>query len=206
MASAEEDEDELLRVEVVRPSADNVASDRAKSTLTTCCLISLNFLSYTCLVASSKFTLGTCQFSFPLWVTLSHMCATSFMACMFTSRYARSTQAPYETIRIVWISSICGVCSIALGNVSLLGLYPSLHEMIQVSTLAWTVCFSVLCSRSQLDCEGCFPVILICLGVGTCIYAEAGLRFGSTHFFFLITSVGSALLRALKTVLQANAF
>ncbi|CAD7926464.1 unnamed protein product [Amoebophrya sp. A120] len=165
--------------------------------LTTFC-ISIALLNIT------KWIYVVYSFKYPLWMTCTHMIASYLMASLMIFGFdmvpVRRRLTFREQVFVVAPFSILGAASIACGNAALVFLYPSFHEMLQNTTPFWTVVCSMIFAGKRYNVAAYFALIPVTFGGSLCAWGEPS-KFA---IFGLVVSMGAAIFRALRAIVQAN--
>ena len=130
------------------------------------------------------------HFKYPLWLTATHMVASYLMAALMIFKLGmapknRRILSFKEQVFVVAPFSMLGAASIACGNMALVFLYPSFHEMLQNTTPFWTVVCSMLFVGKRFNNAAYFSLIPVTLGGALCAMGEES-HFAIVGGFFVI--------------------
>merc|ERR1712151_1012403 len=150
----------------------------------------------------TKYIYVTWKFKYPIWLTATHMVASFGMSaiaihgCKLVPN--RRVLSFKEQVQKVAPFGLLGASSIACGNTALVYLYPSLHEMLQNSTPAFTLIFSRLLVGKAYNTAAYASLVPITFGGALCAVGEPS----AILVLGLIASLLAVVFRALRTVLQ----
>ncbi len=99
---------------------------------------------------------------------------------------------------------VMGALSIACGNVALLYLYPSLHQILQNTTPFWSVLCATSFMSKRYNLVAYLALVPVCAGGALAAWGEQSSRSAENNFVWagVIVSLICAFLRALKAALQ----
>jgi len=149
------------------------------------------------------------QYDFPLFITSVHM-----LCCwLLCGVYLRASRSPAPDDGAVVVGSGLGAgeifrsvgplaalfaVSVGLGNLSLSYVYPSFNQMVSTTTPLITMLIQILFYRSKYNCWAYVSVSILSGGFILCYQHEQ-----NYHILGLACSIGAAIFRAAKSVLQA---
>lgn len=152
----------------------------------------------------TKWIYVTYNYRFPLFLTATHMVGSYIFAFfaihIFKLCPDRRILSLKEQIYTVAPFSLMGAASIACGNMALVHLYPSFHEMLQNSTPIWTVLAAVILQRKQYNWMTWVSMIPVCAGGALCAYGEQ-----STFLYIgLVFSIMACVFRSVRAIVQGE--
>ncbi|CAD7966544.1 unnamed protein product [Amoebophrya sp. A120] len=115
--------------------------------------------------------------------------------------FGEKAYAYFRTSARVAPFCVLGALSIACGNVALLYLYPSLHQMLQNTTPIWSVLCAVSLMSKRYNLVAYLALIPVCAGGALAAWGEQSAE-KTFVWVGVIVSLSSAFLRALKAALQ----
>jgi len=154
------------------------------------------------------------QYDFPLFITSVHMLCC-WLLCGLYLRVRRAS-APHdggevaaggrggnnlatgERFRLVGPLAALFAISVGLGNLSLSYVYPSFSQMVSTTTPLITMLIQILIYRSKYNWWAYISVSILSGGFMICYKHEQ-----NYHILGLACSIGAAIFRAAKSVLQA---
>ncbi|CAD7957653.1 unnamed protein product [Amoebophrya sp. A120] len=104
-----------------------------------------------------------------------------------------------EQVQKILPFSVFGALSIGCGNLALLFLYPSFHEMIQNTTPFWTLVVMVVVGNTRYNKWSYVAMVFVCGGGIVCGLGEVNF-----HLLGILISVGSAVFRAVRVLVQSR--
>merc|ERR1719356_1956813 len=154
------------------------------------------------------------QYDFPLFITSVHMLCC-WLLCGLYLRVRRASApddggvaavgdkdgsrlAAGEIFRLVGPLAALFAISVGLGNLSLSYVYPSFNQMVSTTTPLITMLIQILVYRSNFNCWAYISVSILSGGFMLCYKHEQ-----NYHILGLMCSIGAAIFRAAKSVLQA---
>ncbi|CAD7924540.1 unnamed protein product [Amoebophrya sp. A120] len=163
-----------------------------------------SFVVSMALVHITKWIYVEHHFKYPLWLTVSHMVTSYIMAVVLIFGFDwvpnRRRVSFYDQLFLIAPFSFLGAASIGCGNISLVHLYPSFHQMLQNTSPLWTFACSVLFFGKQYNGAAYWSLIPVCLGGALTAWGEAS----AFAWLGVIMSLSASLLRALRGCVQST--
>jgi len=161
-------------------------------------IISITLLNLT------KWIYVTHSFKYPLFLTGGHMIASYFLAAVMIfvlDLVPNRRRIEFkDQVLLVAPFSLMGASSIACGNMALVFLFPSFHEMLQNTTPFWTVLCSIIFAGRRYNTNAYLTLIPITCGGAICALGEQS----DFRLLGVIISFMAAIFRALRAIVQSN--
>eukprot|EP00391_Amoebophrya_sp_Ameob2_P006539 CAMPEP_0178995196 /NCGR_PEP_ID=MMETSP0795-20121207/7706_1 /TAXON_ID=88552 /ORGANISM="Amoebophrya sp., Strain Ameob2" /LENGTH=569 /DNA_ID=CAMNT_0020687503 /DNA_START=75 /DNA_END=1786 /DNA_ORIENTATION=+ len=163
-----------------------------------------SFVISMALVHITKWIYVQYRFEHPLWLTITHMLMSYVMAVtmIFVFNWVPDRRpVPFsEQLFFILPFSFLGAASIACGNISLVHLYPSFHQMLQNTSPLWTFVCSLCFFDKRYNSAAYWSLLPVCLGGALTAWGEPS-KFA---WIGVVVSLGASIFRALRAVLQAT--
>lgn len=144
------------------------------------------------------------KFKYPLFLTGGHMVASYLVAgvMIFVLDLVPNRRRIdfKDQVLLVAPFSLMGASSIACGNMALVFLFPSFHEMLQNTTPFWTVVCSLIFAGRRYNTNAYLALIPITCGGAICALGEES----NFKIMGVCISFMAAIFRALRAIVQAN--
>lgn len=144
--------------------------------------------------------LGCWNYEFPLTMTAFDVFVGRFLSGIYMRLFLPDLPevSLARQLRDIAPLGVCFGLSIGMGNVSLKYIFPSFNQMIGASSPLITVFMAtVMGKRYNLWTWATMPII--CGGLAVCVTQEMNF-----HWFGALSCVGAAVLRGVKSILQAS--
>ncbi|CAD7935243.1 unnamed protein product [Amoebophrya sp. A25] len=163
----------------------------------------LSFAVGMALVHITKWIYVVYHFNHALWLTVSHMVATYLMSVIvvtfFSDYFPKRRQLNFrESIFLVTPFSFLGAASIGCGNMALVHLYPSFHQMLQNTSPIWAVVCAMTFASKRFNDVAYMSLIPVCVGGALAAWGEPS----QFEWIGVVLSIVSSVLRALRATLQ----
>lgn len=189
------------------------------SVMWTSFLCVLGFLISVGLNVGQKYIFVEFKFVHPLWLMGTHMAASYVLASAWIyyfdsceswgirrkSGIRRVVLSFREQATVVLPFSTLGALCLALGNWTLVYIYPSSNVMLQNTTALWTVLISLLLTGKTYSFSVYATMLPITVGGMMCVQSESlsGTLTAQFPVWGVFLSLSTAAVRAAKTVLQS---
>ena len=164
----------------------------------------LNFVISISLLNITKYIYITYNFKHALWLTATHMLMSYVFSAVvifgFNAVPNRRVLSLQEQVFRVAPFSLLGATSIACGNLALVFLYPSLHEMLQSAAPIWVVLINVLGASKSYNMTAYLMLLPCTVGAALCAYGEAS----DFRWHGIWISCAAAVARAVKTLVMSK--
>lgn len=141
-------------------------------------------------------------FDFPLNITLVHM-FFSWAMCYIQLVHVRKKSFKILSLADQWQKiaplSVSFSMSVAMGNLSLLYIYPSFNQMLGAMSPIITVALAVFMQHKRFNSWTWASMPIICGGLALCSVKEV--NFNVIGAFF---ALGATILRAIKSIIQGK--
>jgi len=155
------------------------------------------------LLSLTKWVYVVHDYKFPLFLTVGHMIVSYLMSAfiIFVMNMVpnRRIITFREQVMVVAPFSVMGAASIACGNMALVFLYPSFHEMLQNTSAFWTLICSIIFAGRRYNFVSYLTMIPITCGGAICAYGEVS----DFRIIGVVISIGAAVFRALRIIVQS---
>eukprot|EP00929_Paragymnodinium_shiwhaense_P000813 TRINITY_DN101019_c0_g1_i1.p1 TRINITY_DN101019_c0_g1~~TRINITY_DN101019_c0_g1_i1.p1 ORF type:complete len:369 (-),score=61.95 TRINITY_DN101019_c0_g1_i1:347-1381(-) len=140
------------------------------------------------------------KYDYPLSMTAFDVCIGRFLSDIYLRIWLpdRPRLSLGQQLRQIAPLGACFALSIGMGNLSLKYIFPSFNQMIGASSPLITFLMAIATGK-RYNMWTWLSMPIICGGLATCVTQEVNF-----HFFGALSCVGAAVLRGVKSIVQAR--